>query len=61
LVVLYPLTLIVPGLWNLTAKIAPFLVNPFVANLFVDATIVGLLTYVFMPRATRLVRRWLYA
>ena len=61
LTVLYPLTLIVPRLWNMAAQVAPTLGNPFVANLFVDATIVGLLTYVFMPRATRLVSRWLYA
>ena len=61
LTVFYPLTLIVPRLWNMAAQVAPTLGNPFVANLFVDATIVGLLTYVFMPRATRLVSRWLYA
>ena len=60
LTVLYPLTLIVPELWNMVAQIAPPLGNRFVSNLFVDAIIVGLLTYVVMPRATRLVRRWLY-
>jgi antibiotic biosynthesis monooxygenase (ABM) superfamily enzyme len=60
LIVLYPLTLIVPGLWNMMAKVVPPLGNPFVSNLFVDAIIVGLLTYLLMPRATHLVRRWLY-
>ena len=39
------------------AQIAPPLGNPFVLNLFVDATIVGLLTYVVMPPVTRLVSR----
>jgi antibiotic biosynthesis monooxygenase (ABM) superfamily enzyme len=61
LLVLYPLTLIVPRLWGLGSQIAPPLGNVFVLNLVVDATIVGLLTYVFMPRATRLFSRWLYA
>src|SRR6185369_12158639 len=36
LTVLYPLTLIVPRLWNMAAQVAPTLGNPFVANLFVD-------------------------
>jgi uncharacterized protein len=60
LTVLYPLTLIVPKFWNMVAQIAPLLSNPFVSNLFVDATIVGLLTYVVMPPVSRLVSRWLY-
>jgi uncharacterized protein len=60
LVVLYPLTLIVPELWNMGAQFVPLLGNRFVSNLVVDATIVGLLTYVFMPPITRLVSRWLY-
>jgi antibiotic biosynthesis monooxygenase (ABM) superfamily enzyme len=44
----------------MVAQIAPPLGNVFVSNLFVDAIIVGLLTYVVMPPATRLVSRWLY-
>jgi len=61
LLVLYPLTLIIPRLWGLGSQIAPPLGDVFVLNLVVDATIVGLLTYVFMPRATRLFSKWLYA
>lgn len=61
LLVLYPLTLIVPRAWSLASQIAPPLGNTFVLNLVVDATIVGLLTYVFMPRVTGLLRKWLYA
>jgi uncharacterized protein len=60
LAVLYPLTLVVPALWNMGAHFAPVLGNLYVSNLLVDATIVLLLTYVFMPPATRLVSRWLY-
>jgi len=61
LLVLYPLTLIIPRLWGLGSQIALPLGNAFVFNLVVDATIVGLLTYVFMPRAIRLLSKWLYA
>jgi uncharacterized protein len=61
LLVLYPFTLIVPRLWALASEIVPALGNALVLNLVVDATIVGLLTYVFMPRVTRLLSNWLYA
>ena len=61
LLVLYPLTLIVPRLWALASEIVPALGNAWVMNLVVDATIVALLTYVFMPRVTRLLSKWLYA
>jgi antibiotic biosynthesis monooxygenase (ABM) superfamily enzyme len=61
LLVLYPLTLIVPRLWALASEIVPALGDALVLNLVVDATIVGLLTYVFMPRVTRLLSNWLYA
>jgi antibiotic biosynthesis monooxygenase (ABM) superfamily enzyme len=61
LVVLYPLTLIVPKLWGALSEVAPPLGNQYVANLAIDATIVALLTYVIMPPVTRLLSRWLYA
>jgi antibiotic biosynthesis monooxygenase (ABM) superfamily enzyme len=58
--VIYPLTLLVP--WALRPLIAavPALQYALVDHLIVAAIIVGLMTYVVMPRYTRLVANWLY-
>ena len=61
LVVLYPLTLIIPTLVQAAAPAVPALSNWLFATLIVDAIIVALLTYVFMPRVTRLLSKWLFA
>jgi len=36
------------------------LAHPLIRGLFVVAVVVGLMTFVVMPRYTRLVQRWLY-
>jgi uncharacterized protein len=61
LVVLYPLTLIVPALVNQASTIVSILSNLFIANLVVDTIVVALLAYVLMPPVTRLLSGWLYS
>jgi antibiotic biosynthesis monooxygenase (ABM) superfamily enzyme len=61
LAVLYPLTLIVPALVSQASMVVTALSNRFVASLVIDAIIVALLTYVFMPRITRLLSKWLFS
>lgn len=57
---IYPLTLIVPYLLAPLFGIATPLQSPFVKGLIIAAVIVALMTFVIMPRYTRLVKRWLY-
>jgi antibiotic biosynthesis monooxygenase (ABM) superfamily enzyme len=58
--VIYPLTLIVPWAAQPLLDAVPLL-NPFyVRHLIVTGAIVGLITYVVMPRYVRWVARWLY-
>jgi uncharacterized protein len=58
--VIYPLTLLVP--WALEPLIAavPLLDERLLRHLIVTAIVVGLITYVVMPRYVRLVAGWLY-
>lgn len=57
----YPLTLILPlVLGPLFSLIPPPLNHQFVRAFAVAAALIALLTFVIMPRYTRLVRRWLY-
>jgi antibiotic biosynthesis monooxygenase (ABM) superfamily enzyme len=59
--VLYPLTLILPPLVSLSTGWSQWLSLGPVRTLMTDALVVGLLSYVLMPRVTRLLSRWLYA
>lgn len=56
----YPLSLIIPRLLAPLFGAAPPLGHPLIANLLVAVILTGLLTFVIMPRYTRLVRRWLH-
>jgi len=58
--VIYPLTVLVPPIVHFFTAAVPVLMLPLVHRLIVAAIIVGLMTYVIMPRYTRLVARWLY-
>jgi antibiotic biosynthesis monooxygenase (ABM) superfamily enzyme len=60
LAVIFPLTLLVPMPFHWLAQRWPWLGNTIVQHLLVAAVIVGLMTYVLMPRLTRWVARWLY-
>jgi antibiotic biosynthesis monooxygenase (ABM) superfamily enzyme len=57
---IFPLTIIVPWALRPLFQVAPALSLPGVSNLLVSAIIVGLMTYVIMPRYTRLLAGWLY-
>jgi antibiotic biosynthesis monooxygenase (ABM) superfamily enzyme len=61
LVVLYPLTLLVPALLAPIFNAMPALGHPLVANLITDAIIIVLLTWVIMPPVTRALSKWLFA
>jgi hypothetical protein len=56
----YPLSLILPRLLAPMYSVAPPLGHPLISALLMAALLTGLLTFVIMPRYTRLVRRWLY-
>lgn len=58
---IYPLTLVVPRLLAPLFARVPVLGNPFVANLFVTAIVVGLMTWLIMPRLTVWLHDWLFA
>ena len=57
---IFPLTVLVP--WSLAPLFhaAPALALPGFGNFLTAAVIVGLMTYVIMPRYTRLIATWLY-
>ena len=57
---IFPLTLLVPWVLRPLFEAVPVFGALFMRNLVVDAVIVGLITYVIMPRYTRLVAGWLY-
>ncbi|MBN8739701.1 MAG: antibiotic biosynthesis monooxygenase [Xanthomonadaceae bacterium] len=61
LAVIFPLTLLVPMPVHWLAQRWPWLGNTLLSHLLVAAVIVGLMTYVLMPRLTRWLARWLYA
>ena len=58
--VIYPLTLIVPWALRPLTSALPALQHVLVDHLMVAALIVGLMTYVVMPRYTRWMAGWLY-
>jgi antibiotic biosynthesis monooxygenase (ABM) superfamily enzyme len=57
---IYPLSLIIPALFTPLFRVTPPLTHPLIRGLFIAAVVVGLMTFVVMPRYTRLVKRWLY-
>jgi uncharacterized protein len=57
---IFPLTVLVPRALRPLLQSAPALGLPVVSNFVISALIVGLMTYVIMPRYTRLMSRWLY-
>ena len=59
LLIIYPLTKLVPALWHPVFEQFPALSRPFVGDLLVTATLVALVVYLIMPRATRLLAAWL--
>jgi uncharacterized protein len=56
----YPLSLIIPSLFNPLFRVEPALGHPLLSGLLIAATLTALLTFVIMPHYTRLVKRWLY-
>ena len=58
--VILPLTMIVPWVLSLLVPFAPLLGRYLVSHVLVAALIVALMTYVIMPRLTRLAAGWLY-
>ncbi|WP_339532721.1 antibiotic biosynthesis monooxygenase [Pseudomonas mucidolens] len=61
LLVILPLTLLVPIVWGPILSLHPLLSNYVVATFLVTLTIVLLVVYLFMPAATRLFAPWLEA
>jgi uncharacterized protein len=57
---IYPLSLLVPFVLTPLFSVTPLLTHPLLRGLCIAAVIVGLITFVVMPRYTRLVQRWLY-
>jgi antibiotic biosynthesis monooxygenase (ABM) superfamily enzyme len=57
---IFPLTVVVPWMVRPLFQAMPVLGQPVVSNVIISAVIVGLMTYVIMPRYTRLVVGWLY-
>jgi antibiotic biosynthesis monooxygenase (ABM) superfamily enzyme len=58
--VIYPLTMLVPWALRPLHGLLPVLRYAWIDRLLIATVIVGLMTYVVMPRYTRLVARWLY-
>ena len=56
----YPLSLVIPPLFRPLGRVVPILGQPFIFGLLIAATLTALLTFVIMPRYTRLVKKWLY-
>lgn len=56
----YPLSLLIPRLFSPLFSVAPLMKQPYIRALLISATLTALLTFVIMPRYTRLVKRWLY-
>ncbi len=57
----YPLSLLIPRLLRPLIEVPPPLGYELIRALLMALTLTGLLTFVVMPRYTRLVKRWLYA
>lgn len=58
--VIFPLTMLVPWLLTPLFQALPILRTPGIPHFLVAAVIVALMTYVIMPRYTRLMAAWLY-
>lgn len=58
---IYPLTLIVPAALHPLYDLVPILQYRILGNVLVAAIIVSLMTYVIMPRYTRLISSWLHS
>ena len=58
--VIFPLTMLVPWLLTPLFRAAPVLGMPGITHFLVAGIIVALMTYVIMPRYTRLMAAWLY-
>ena len=61
LLVILPLTFLVPLLWKPLFAWWPWLGGYVQANVLITLSIVLLVVYVFMPRVTRLFSQWLQA
>ncbi len=59
--VIYPLTLLLPWILTPLFDAAPVLQHHLLSRLIVAAIIVGLMTYVIMPRYSKLAQKWLYS
>ena len=57
---IFPLTMIVPMLVRSVSDLIPLLRNTWAEHFASAAIVVALMTYVLMPRMTRLVAAWLY-
>lgn len=57
---IFPLTVVIPLALNPVFDRIPYLDNRYVRQFFIAAAIVALMTYVIMPRYTRLIAKWLY-
>ncbi|BAQ74170.1 MULTISPECIES: antibiotic biosynthesis monooxygenase [Pseudomonas] len=57
--VILPLSFLVPQLWKPVFALLPWLGGYVPATVLITLSIVLLVVYVFMPRVTRLFRRWL--
>ena len=55
----YPLSLVLSRLIRALFPLAPALANPLISGLLVAASLTALLTFVIMPRYTRLMKWWL--
>jgi uncharacterized protein len=58
--VIFPLTMLVPWLLTPLFRAAPVLGMTGISHFLVAGTIVTLMTYVIVPRYTRLIEAWLY-
>jgi len=56
----YPLSLIIPRLIRALFPLVPLLAHPLISGLLIAAALTALLTFVIMPRYTRLMKWWLY-
>lgn len=59
--VILPLSLLVPALWQPVFSVAPWLAGYLISNLLITLSIVVLVVYLFMPLATRMLDPWLTA
>ncbi len=60
LTAIFPLSVLIPKILTPLFDQEPGLFIPLVRSFIVSATIVGLMTFVIMPRFVRLVAKWLY-